>query len=260
MMPSRLITPNSTLEAPEISSGSSMSSIRQQLAIRIVGAVGGQLLAFAIPFLLVCFSLGSNFPPPVNHSHPAHALSSYFCLHTRAVANYAFILEFASRRLHRISNRSHLLPLRRTAMDALLQDELQTAKGLVATTDALAQKKIIGLYFSAHWCPPCREFTPLFAQVYDDIKEAGHEDLEVVYISYDRNVEQFSEYFGDMPWLALPFVKRELKSEIGKKFGVRGVPMLIFVSDQGEIIEADGRELIEDNATDIDAILKALRK
>ena len=32
---------------------------------------------------------------------------------------------------------------------------------LVALDESdLAQKKIYGLYFSAHWCGPCRKFTP----------------------------------------------------------------------------------------------------
>ena len=26
--------------------------------------------------------------------------------------------------------------------------------------------KIIGIYFSAHWCPPCRRFTPVLARIY----------------------------------------------------------------------------------------------
>ena len=28
----------------------------------------------------------------------------------------------------------------------------------------------IGLYFSAHWCPPCRGFTPVLADTYNKIK------------------------------------------------------------------------------------------
>lgn len=197
----------------------------------------------------------------VNHPHPPTRSQYRLPLSlasTRAVAIHTFILEFASGQPHRSSSPS--LPPTASAMEALFQDELQTAKSLVATTDTLAQKKIIGLYFSAHWCPPCREFTPMFAQVYDDIKEAGHEDMEVVYISYDHDAAEFSEYFGEMPWLALPYAKRELKIEIAKKFGVRGIPMLIFVNEQGEVVEKEGRELIENNATDIDAIFTALRK
>jgi len=38
-------------------------------------------------------------------------------------------------------------------------------KSTVAGSDALAGKKVL-VYFSAHWCPPCRGFTPLLKEAY----------------------------------------------------------------------------------------------
>ena len=44
---------------------------------------------------------------------------------------------------------------------------------------ALADKQVVGLYFSAHWCPPCRGFTPKLAEVYTAIKGTG-KSLEIL--------------------------------------------------------------------------------
>lgn len=69
--------------------------------------------------------------------------------------------------------------------------------------------KTIGLYFSAHWCPPCRGFTPKLAEMYND----GLKDkMEIIFISSDRYESAFNEYFGEMPWLALPYAKRSEKT------------------------------------------------
>ena len=37
------------------------------------------------------------------------------------------------------------------------------------TTDALRGKKVIGVYFSADWCGPCRKFTPELVSFYNKI-------------------------------------------------------------------------------------------
>ena len=44
-------------------------------------------------------------------------------------------------------------------MEGLLGEALRTGKGRdLSTAEALSEFKYIGLYFSAHWSPPCRLF------------------------------------------------------------------------------------------------------
>ena len=37
-------------------------------------------------------------------------------------------------------------------------------------TKADLEGKVIGIYFSAHWCPPCRGFTPKLVEWYGKVK------------------------------------------------------------------------------------------
>merc|ERR1711939_414663 len=107
--------------------------------------------------------------------------------------------------------------------------------------DATAAAKATAFYFSAHWCPPCRGFTPDLAKWYTaDLKAKG---LEVVFVSSDRDEAAFKEYFGEQPWLALSYEDRKLKEELSNFFGVNGIPSLCIVSPEGEIItKAKGEE------------------
>ena len=54
-------------------------------------------------------------------------------------------------------------------MDKIKGQTLIKADGTkVQADDALAGKNIICIYFSAHWCPPCRGFTPVLKRFYDE--------------------------------------------------------------------------------------------
>merc|ERR1719163_2459352 len=82
--------------------------------------------------------------------------------------------------------------------------ELCAKGGEVVQTSAALADKVVAIYFSAHWCPPCRGFTPELAKAYATYKAAG-KNLEIVFASSDRDEKAFGEYFAEMPWLALAF-------------------------------------------------------
>ena len=135
----------------------------------------------------------------------------------------------------------HLILNAHVIVELLGPSLLKNANTHVNTVDALANKKVILLYFSAHWCGPCRHFTPLLTEFYDTHKEIREDDFEVVFVSSDRDMGGFSTYFGCMPWLALPFGSY-LKGAISSKFSVRGIPTLIALdAHTGEVVSNDGR-------------------
>jgi nucleoredoxin len=128
-----------------------------------------------------------------------------------------------------------------SALSALFGPELVTKDG-TGSTDTLLAGKTIGIYFSAHWCPPCRGFTPKLAEMYKTTFQA--KGLEIVFVSSDKDEEAFKEYHAEMPWLALPYANRDLKESLSKKYKVRGIPSFVILDSEGNTITTEGRDEI----------------
>jgi nucleoredoxin len=117
------------------------------------------------------------------------------------------------------------------------------------TNDALRGKKVIGLYFSADWCGPCRKFTPELVAFYEKMnKRRGRKDeFEIVWISRCRDVNSYGQYFTHMGgWYALP--PEEAMGSRGAKLGelykVKGIPSLTLIDEYGNVITTDARNKI----------------
>ncbi|XP_027181347.1 probable nucleoredoxin 1 [Coffea eugenioides] len=108
--------------------------------------------------------------------------------------------------------------------------------------------KTILLYFSAHWCPPCRAFLPKLIEAYHGIK-AKNDAFEVVFISSDRDQNSFDEFFSKMPWLALPFGDGR-KESLSRVFKVLGIPMLVAIGPTGKTVTTEARDLITYHGAD----------
>lgn len=103
-----------------------------------------------------------------------------------------------------------------------------------------------GIYFSAHWCPPCKAFTPQLVDTYQRIQERGH-DFEVIFVSSDRSEDSYNTYTETMPWLRIPFNQEERRRKLARAFDVQAIPTLVILDPRDNIITLDGRaELIED--------------
>merc|ERR1711963_681314 len=64
---------------------------------------------------------------------------------------------------------SYNLKEKTSVMDLIKGKSLIKADGSSQSAEsALAGKEIIMFYFSAHWCPPCRGFTPMLKDFYEE--------------------------------------------------------------------------------------------
>eukprot|EP00818_Percolomonas_sp_WS_P005624 CAMPEP_0117443754 /NCGR_PEP_ID=MMETSP0759-20121206/4868_1 /TAXON_ID=63605 /ORGANISM="Percolomonas cosmopolitus, Strain WS" /LENGTH=414 /DNA_ID=CAMNT_0005235759 /DNA_START=29 /DNA_END=1273 /DNA_ORIENTATION=- len=101
-------------------------------------------------------------------------------------------------------------------------------EGNVTKSNDLKKAAVLGLYFSAHWCGPCRQATPVLSKLYTKLKDEG-KDFEIVFCSSDRDEGAFKEYFSSMPWKSLPYERRDDKEALSRRFSVRGIPTLILL-------------------------------
>jgi len=121
---------------------------------------------------------------------------------------------------------------------ALFGETLLTKSGLRPTDEVLGGRRAVLVYFSAHWCPPCRGFTPVLAAAY--AKSGGA--AEVVFVSSDQDAAGFEGYYREMPWTAVPFADQSRKAALSAKFGVRGIPHLaVLRGTDGSLVSANGR-------------------
>lgn len=109
--------------------------------------------------------------------------------------------------------------------------------------EALGGKEFVLLYASAHWCGPCRQFTPMLANWYQQLKG---EYAEVVFLSADHDESGFRSYFqGSHPWLAVDF-EDDARENLMGAIRTTGIPRLVVLSGRtGKIIEdnAVGKQL-----------------
>ncbi|GET90402.1 tryparedoxin, putative [Leishmania tarentolae] len=107
--------------------------------------------------------------------------------------------------------------------------------------------KIVFLYFSASWCPPCRGFTPLLMEFYQ--KYQTSKNFEVVLVSWDEEEDDFNGYYQKMPWLTIPFEKRSILESLTKTFKVETIPTLIGLNaDTGDIVTTRARHALVQDA------------
>jgi len=137
-------------------------------------------------------------------------------------------------------------------MDLIKTQTLLKADGSkIPASEALAQKNIICLYFSAHWCPPCRGFTPQLKKFYDE--HAKKEGVEIIFVSADQSEDEMINYMKEShgDWYAMEH-ECDAGEKLNEKFKVRGIPTLIVLDSEGNMISKEGRADVSKGAEAIE--------
>jgi nucleoredoxin len=98
----------------------------------------------------------------------------------------------------------------------------------------LDSKDYVFIYYSAHWCPPCRAFTPELVKFYNENKDKA--SFELIFVSKDKSDKDMKEYMTStsMPWPAVDF-KSVDKCGISK-FAGNGIPCLVLLDKDRNVI------------------------
>ena len=128
-----------------------------------------------------------------------------------------------------------------TIVVELIPEDLKTKDG----TSKFEPKNapFLGVYFSAHWCPPCRGFTPKLINFYE-VANKEKKQIEIVFVSSDRSEADFNQYFGTMPWLAVPF-GHDAIDNLNEAFEIEGIPSFLVFNSEGKLIDDKARTTVE---------------
>jgi len=123
----------------------------------------------------------------------------------------------------------------------LFPQGLLDARRQTVSVDSL-KNKYVGIYVSAQWCPPCRNFTPKLVS----FRNANKDNFEVVFLSSDRDDSAKYKYMQDysMPWPAMQWRSPAAES-LKERFQVRSIPALIIISPSGKVVTRNGRQDID---------------
>tara|TARA_B110000285_G_C14839301_1_gene474580 strand:+ start:102 stop:593 length:492 start_codon:yes stop_codon:yes gene_type:complete len=104
----------------------------------------------------------------------------------------------------------------------LIQEEVDAWKHLEGY-------RYILLLYTSSWCPGCRHFNDILVDNYQvwnqydaKAKTYGAKNIQVVFVSCDRDQDQYDELVKGMPWLAVQYGTD--RSEFTAKIGVKTIP------------------------------------
>lgn len=127
------------------------------------------------------------------------------------------------------------------SLSDLFGSVLLKVDGSQAGLEALQEKALIGIFFSAGWCPACGAFTPQLLATYHELKESN-KSFEVILVSFDDDAEGMLAYMRQhaMPWLAVPHGSAKATA-LTQRYDVRLIPTLIVIDRAGKTISMNGR-------------------
>ena len=130
----------------------------------------------------------------------------------------------------------------RGKMPAILDGKLVKLNGdqLVPVSGReISNVRVFGLYHSAKWCGPCRQFTPKLVATYKKLKQQYGDQFEIILVSHDHDEFNMRDYMkvDGMPW---PAVRYGTQIEELKRYSSDSIPWLVAINSAGEPMTKNG--------------------
>lgn len=137
-------------------------------------------------------------------------------------------------------NRDPGRAIKGVALGNAIPSQLVDSSGKAVSASSL-QGKFVGVYFSAHWCPPCRAFTPALVKFRD--ANVGN-NFEVLFVSADRSEGEKQQYIREagMKWPSVPGAGGPVQYELETRFHIPGYPTLVILAPDGTVVTSSGRD------------------
>ena len=105
---------------------------------------------------------------------------------------------------------------------------------LYGKTQSLSQYrgKIVLLNFWATWCKPCTTEMPAMQKIYDKLRDKGFVVLAVNELEDDAKVREHIKQYGH----TFP-VLMDRDNKVANQFGVFGLPVSVFIDQEGRVQE-----------------------
>ena len=135
---------------------------------------------------------------------------------------------------------AHDWEAQRTALEKHFPNGLVDATGAKVELETL-RGKVVGIYFSAAWCGPCRRFSPTLFQTRNKYKD----DFQVVFVSSDRTEAAQRDYMKKTK-MECPTLKfgDAARNALSQTYQVRSIPTLVLLDHHGQFFSRDGRTMV----------------
>mmetsp|Transcript_971 Transcript_971/g.2375 ORF Transcript_971/g.2375 Transcript_971/m.2375 type:complete len:144 (-) Transcript_971:2157-2588(-) len=124
-------------------------------------------------------------------------------------------------------------------MQSVIGDHFITKDGRAVSFAEVEDKPVVALYFTASWCPPCKNFSPVLADFYSEVNFPDRQ-LEIIHVSSDRDEISFQTYLSELPWIAIPFGDPRIV-ELKQRFKITGIPVLMLINRDGSLAHGAAR-------------------